>query len=461
MIRMSLFISNFRLTMEERIKKVFKYKKKIKTMLVLGLTIGLVAVICKLLNYLYVTPDNFSRVLFHNYYEEKENIDYLYLGSSHLYCGINPYLLDEINDGYNYNLGTSMQLLNSSYHLLREADKKHDIKQVFVEMYYSCSTGGDYTSRIWTNWRVTDYMKPSWNRLSLMLRKNSSENYLETFLPFIRYRSKLFDVNHIVDNIKAKQEENYKKYRYITENSYGMEAFYGKGYCMRDWELQESLIMDSCTMSEEPMLEEAEEYLRKIIEYCQKNEIEITLFSAPMYEVQLLSVDDYDAYVNQVNDIAEEYGISYYDFNLCKEELLSIQDKSYFSDIGHLNPKGSEIFTKVFWKVMQGDPEENRTLFYDTYMEKRKMTEAKVYGVIDNIIVDKEPEKRYLKVASNRENDMEYRIVITPNGGESRMFQDFSENAIFYVPTSEEGICTIVARDKEENDKIQTIEVEY
>lgn len=444
MIRISSFISNF------------------KRVLVVGLTIVVIYGVCQLLNFLYVLPEDFSRILFHTYYEEENNIDYLYLGSSHVYNGINPYRLDEINGGNNFSLGTSAQLLNASYHLLVEADKDHELKHVFLEMYYSISTGEEYATRIWNNWRVTDFMKPSRNKLELMLSLNGAENYIETVLPFIRYRSKLFDAEHICNNIDNKSSEMYKKYQYETKNSLGNVSFYGKGFCKREWSLEESnLIMGQTSLSEEPILPEAEIYLRKIIEYCQENNIKITLYSAPMYELQLLSINDYDRYVKQVNSIAREYGIAYYDFNLCKEEILPIQGVQYFYDIGHMNYKGTELFTDVFWYIMQGTPENNRDFFYQTYAEYKENTDERIYGVLNAKVENPVAGIEYFRVASNKENSMEYRIVLTPDDGDSVMFQDFSDNTIFYMPVDDKGICTIVARNKSNPEKIQTIEIEY
>lgn len=72
------------------------------------------------MNYLYVDDtDAFSRYVLHEFYEETENIDRLYLGSSHVFCDINPVILDGINGDNNFDLATSSQQLNTSYYLLR------------------------------------------------------------------------------------------------------------------------------------------------------------------------------------------------------------------------------------------------------------------------------------------------------------------------------------------------------
>lgn len=131
----------------------------------------------------------------------------------------------------------------------------------------------------------------------------------------------------------------------------GGDTFAGKGYRIRDWNLQvEDLNCEKYKMANEPMLEEAKKYLRKIIEFCQHENIELTLFSASMYELAIFARGNYDAYVKQVKSIANEYGIEYYDFNLCRDNYLPIQELEYFADSGHLNRIGADMFSRFFGK---------------------------------------------------------------------------------------------------------------
>ena len=73
-----------------------------------ALFMAVVIVVTKVMNYLYIDDtDEFSRYMLHEFYEEEENIDRLYLGSSHVFCGINPVILDDINGENNFNLSGS------------------------------------------------------------------------------------------------------------------------------------------------------------------------------------------------------------------------------------------------------------------------------------------------------------------------------------------------------------------
>ncbi len=433
------------------------------------------------LNYLYVDGEAqaWQRILWHNFYAQEENIDYLYLGSSHVYCDLNPFLLDELNGENNFNLSTSSQRLNGSYYLLKEADKEHKLKHVYVELYYELATGEQ--SRFLTtsagrtqNWRNTDYMQPSFNRLEYMATMSAPEHYIEALFPFIRYREKYFELNYIRSQIEYKHSEEYRNFVKCTKDEQNVVVyeFRDKGYNYSTTELLASSLKEEIDvqgnrnlLKENPMTEEAELYLRKILEYCNKSDIQVTLFSSPVTDLRILSAEtcgSYDNYVNQVKDIASEYDVEYYDFNLCKEEYLPLKELKYFRDKHHLNADGAEVFTKFFYKVMQGTKEENALYFYESYAEKCRETDGQIYGILRMNNAGENMENQVLyKVISNWKEGMEYRILLTPSEGETVGVQDFSENTEFEVPAEEHGICTIVARELGETDKVQTLEIEY
>ena len=418
------------------------------------------------LNYIYMDWSELGRALWHSYYNEKENIDYLYLGSSHVYRGVNPFRLDELNGGNNFNMASSSQFMNGSYYLLKEVEKHHNIKHVYLDMYYAISNGEgwrykDRPDTVHANQWNTDFMKFSWNKLQYIFSMSKPSMYSETIFPFIRYRSCLYDYNYIKNLINKKEKYSYQNYIYADGDGY----YTNKGYWYYTVQLPQNKLIwkHGYKMEQYPMADEAEKYLRMIIEYCQKNNVGITLFGVPSYELEALATENYDNYVEQIRQIASEYGIDYYDFNLCKEGYLPIQEPQNFSDINHLNANGALIFTETFYQVMSNTPEENEKYFYSSYAEKLQSIKPQIYGIYQ---VDFDSTKLGIdavayKVASNRPDDMEYRILLTPDNGGTRMYQEFSSNSYFSVPENEHGICTIVARVTGQEDEVQTLEIEY
>ncbi len=431
------------------------------------------------LNYLYVPENNadamWYRIMWNSFYEEQGNIDNVVLGSSHVFCDINPYLLDERNHQCNFNLSSPGQLMNATYYLLKEADKNNELSHVYIELFYlnniKATFGGEepITEKYFNNWGNVDHMKMSLNKLAYMLTMTDVEKYPETWVQFIRYRTNLSDWGGIADTVNWKKSEDYLNYNYqfFYRETDECETVYGKkGYYYTPSVFNETgrFFFQSTILQENPMAELSEQYLRKTIAFCQRKNIPVTLFVSPMYDLQLISTENYDNYVNQVRGIAEEYHVEFYDFNLVGEEYLPIQHPKYFMDGGHLNSVGADLFTDFFNQVMSGDIDVNKKYFYDSYKERLQNQEPEVYGIYYRDSKDSEDDGdlvRHMWIGSNRETEMEYRIIFMPYGKGQELIQDFSVNKEFKIESSSEsGTLSVEYRLKTNPSFIQKIEIE-
>ncbi len=445
--------------------------------------IGALFIFCEIsdvFNYMYVKEDNWGRILWHRFYEDTRNIDNLYLGSSHVYCDINPMQLDDMNGQYNYNLSSNSQFLNGSYYLLQEADKSNSISHVYLELYYWCTTKDNFSFNedpidrgYLPNWENTDFMRWSNNKFQYLLSSSDTERYIDALLPFIRYRTNIDNWEYIRKTVEEKKEESYLSYQYYYKDDDGCTTEFmrqGYFYSTREFLSESRIYYQERILEKNPLGEKSEKYLRKIISYCQERDIPITLFVSPIDELQIISTENYDNYINQIKEISEEYSVPFYDFNLAKDEYLPIQHGEYFKDIGHLNYAGASMFTPFFSEVVSRDVNENENYFYTSYAEKLQVESPAMYGIYyrqsetaeESIELGK---TLTFRIASNREEGMEYRIILTidEEEGERRqeMIQDFSENKEYTIPAGEHGICTIVARMKDNPEEVQTLEINY
>jgi hypothetical protein len=426
------------------------------------LTIAVFVCACKGLDYVYYQADDFGRIVWHGFYEQ-ENIDNLYVGSSHVYCDINPYALDEINGENNFNLSVGNMRLNSMYYAIREADRLYDLKNVVVEMYYETLIGdmGMFHSgtTVPNAWDCADYMHFSWNKLAFMWNLSEKEQYMETLFPFTRFRAYLFDTEFVKNNITGKQTEEYKAYTYHIEDEAGVVEFSDKGYGYTSRVLdgtKRSIPVNTSLSEDVHITEDAEKYLRMIVEYCQKEDIRLTLIVSPMYELQLYSTGDYDSYRVQIAGIAEEYGVPFYDFNLAKEEYLDIQYPENFMDTGHLNATGAALFTGFLWQVMENDDEANAEIFYSSFQEKKQLEPDAVWGVCYYGSGDNQA----MVVATNKDWKSEYSVTAYPQSGEKRVLLKNDSSNTFYVPADEHGILKIKVKQTDTG-SAQKIELEY
>lgn len=176
--------------------------------------------------------------------------------------------------------------------------------------------------------------------------------------------------------------------------------------------------------------------------------------------MQLISTEGYDHYINEVREIAQEYGIPFYDFNLAKEQYLPIQQDRHFFDAGHLNCYGAAVYTPFFYEVVSGKEAENKEYFYASYADKLRGAAPAIYGIYYRDSEESE-QTRIMWIASNQDSEMEYKVTLTPNEEEPYIVQDFDTNKEFMVSQDEHGICTITARMKESSGEIQTMEINY
>ena len=445
MTRISLFTSNF--------KRIWKY------LLAAMLTIMGVLAVYRGLSFLLVEEDLWARLMWHSYYAQDENIDNLFLGSSHVYCDINPEVLDNMTGETNFNLATASLNLDGAYYLLREADKMHDLKAVYLEMYYMGAVVANERkfNDVTNDWRNLDYMKWSTNKLDYFLEVSGPTMYADTLFPMLRFRSEIGNAEHIVEQIRTKQNEDYLNYRCINLEKGTNIQYCDKGFMYRDglFEEKDWHGIQTCVEGENYLGETAEYYLRQIIEYCQDRDIDITLFSSPVTNLQVIADGKYDDYVKDINGLVNEYGIEYYDFNLCKTEYLPLNQESSYSDDDHLNAKGAAEFTELFGYVMKQTFQENAKYFHESYVEKLLKEEPFVYGIVRL----KNSEEGNYMVISNQEIGMEYEITLWNENDESRLLQYYSENKTFYVEDTDKK-CEVKVRKKGTIEPIQELLVE-
>ncbi len=397
-------------------KSFYLYKKYIKPIAGLLASFFIFYGIYNLLNYMYVSPtdSNWERILWHGFYENKGNIDNVYIGSSHVFFDINPEQLDEMNGQFNFNLASSSQQADGSYYLLKEADRNNSLSHVYLELYHSfytknCQGLETIDTFCNSNWKNMDYMQESLNKLEYMLSIADSEKYMDIFFPFSRYRMNLDNWKYINDTIEGKQKDDYLAFKFCDE----LNEFRKQGYWYSDkvFSENERIYEQSTVLCENSIGEKSEKYLRKFITYCQQRNLPLTLFISPIDELPLISTEDYDSYVCQIRELSQEYGVAFYDFNLAKKEYLPLCHEDSFFNLTHLNAVGANVFTPFFYKVVSKTETENRDYFYNSYKEKLQDLPPAIYGLYYKNL----GKSCIYKVASNREEGMEYRITITPD----------------------------------------------
>lgn len=455
-MRQVLFTSSFRI--------------KVKRAMEVFALIALINLGVCFLNYIYQEPDYASRIMWKSFYAQ-DDVDTIFLGSSHVYCDVDVYVVDEVMNCKSFDMATSSQRLQESYYNLIEANQKYDIKNVYVELYYEESTDkdGDYktVNAMKNSWKNTDYMGKGFVWLEGVWKMNDSEHLLDALMPFVRYRAYLFDWDYISEQISIKKSDDYKNYKYhydFSENGFYEIDLNRKGFWYSTKIIDDFIYTPSREKCDMCMTNDAEKYLKKIIEYCHEHEISLKLFVSPIYETQLISTEGgYDTYLNYVQALADEYSIPFYDFNIIKKEYLKL-DTDDFYDVGHLNSKGAEKFTRILCDVFSNENLDKNMYFYDSFSEKMQNEIPRLYGIY---WVNKND--RVIKIAASDNSNMEFKVVfeqiddesLENNTSSNVMLQDYNKNREIIIPKVEHGKIIIYWRMKNSEENVEMMEIMF
>lgn len=328
--------------------------KKIKTICSILCAAVLFIGVGKILHYILVDDtSSYTRLTMHELYHADSNIDVLFVGSSHVYRSLNPEITDDIFKLNTFNAGTSSQGMDGSLALIKEAMTYHNIQEIYLEIYFDIALGVPNKERtqMTQTYIISDYMRPSVRKATYLLQASNKDYYVTGFLPVRREWEKCFDLNYIFELIEKKQKDNYKKYQW-TRSKNDKEYYVAKGYVANESELTEAdlytLDISEKIIDVNSISDDWRKSLYSIISICKKENIKLTLFTAPMPEFYLTKQINYYEFSDYIHKLALKENLTYFDFNFCKSDIFSNEDISNFYDEQHLNAKGAAKFSKVF-----------------------------------------------------------------------------------------------------------------
>ncbi|MCQ2497579.1 MAG: hypothetical protein MJ133_01210 [Lachnospiraceae bacterium] len=312
----------------------------ILTLLILGL---------KGLRYL-VTDDtrSFTRLMMHDLYTQEENIDYLFVGSSHCYRSVIPSVIDEKKGGNSFNCGSSAQRMDGSLTLIKEVLIEHQPKVIVLDIYYDMIDTVNHSERdqLTSTYAIADYMKFSWNKISYLLNASSMDYYTNSFIVGRRNWKKLYDFDYIKSLLDKKSSEEYKNY--VWKHDEDDEGYYcDRGYVAFDGKAEDDCSeedMEPIRIAIDSFTEEWKEELKEVVSICRKNDIKLIVVAAPLPSKTLNLIQNYDEYVSFISTMLKEMDVDYYDFNLPEYKIDEIGDDC-FKDRDHLNSKGAQIYS--------------------------------------------------------------------------------------------------------------------
>ncbi len=258
-----------------------------------------------------------------NYWEEDENekTDVVFLGSSTISCNID---LEELWREYGiagFCIGAGGLLNDGAYYRLIEAAKSHPIKAVVLDAR-GCVYDSEYNMIGMNNYiyapQWVSGLRLSINKIHMINSIIKPKERLYYCLDFPLYHDRYKELSRQDFTHESSLEMKNKGSWTVLYGSQGNSALINSN------DITQYLAID----------EKSEYYLRKIIEFCKANHIEIIVIKTPYADSEI-----YGEIYNTVELITQEYGVPYLDFNKHNQEIGLVN--SDFWDQTHLNVVGA------------------------------------------------------------------------------------------------------------------------
>lgn len=394
-------------------------------------------------NFLLVSDSPMNRVLINSYYKYEDNIDILFLGNSHAYCGVNPEIIKK-NYGKNaFVLASGAQRWDDTYFLMKDAIANNSIELIAVDLYYYCTLECeeneetvDYINcenNFSRAWDLSYWMRPSFLKYEILYKSANPEYCMETIFPFLRYRESAFNIDYFKENIRTKTSKKYYDNTYSEIKNDGHDQYVveyrADGYYYNEGKLfdcekvyQRNVDIDTYNIGNV-----TKSYIENTIKLAKKNDIPIVFYVAPIYDLQLISVGDYDNYYKQIRAIAEDNNVPFYDFNLMKKNEMDIKHGYCYMDTQHLNCHGADLFTPILYQIITESQNQNERLFFSSYNDKIMSDLFCIYGLY--YLKKGEQETEYY-IASNRKNVSYTVMKELKNGNRAFVKCDYQNNIV-------------------------------
>ncbi len=294
------------------------------------------------------TINAFTKARMEDFYAlEKNSLDMVFIGSSHSYCTFDPENFDGRFAISSFQMGTPLQHPDTSYYELLEVLNHQNPSVAVVEVY----------------WDMLDdsfEMKQADSFFEVLENEGLREKYIKEVFPLgekvkyhflpVRFQQDYFAYKS--SEYQKLLEEKYQVTKKAAESGSGIEEYRSKGYVYCDIVLPQSEYdetnqfkgLDGKNWSFDKT---QKKYLEKIIALCRDRNIKLIFVTAPVANVSMGYIKNYDRIHNEISDFAAENQVAYIDYNDINRAEGLLQNEN-FRDDAHLNDSGVKIVNRHF-----------------------------------------------------------------------------------------------------------------
>lgn len=397
-----------------------------------------------------LTPNTYATYLNQDYKKIKKNhekIDLIFFGSSRIYCTFNPKIFEqELGIDNVINAASSMQSTRSTYYTLKDCIERFHPKTVILGITWDSLVNDEYDPR--GELIAADRMKFI-NKLKLY-KSIKADNNLLYMINAYRYRNRFSwetiknYLYNLDDIIKGEIEPDTSEYGY----------YYYKGFpCFTDSIPQGNIVYEKSEFSVDSLNDVKMDYIKKCIELCRENDINLIGVEGVTSMSTLYSVKGYDEFNKYFEDYFAKYGYEFHNLNYLKNREELIPD-TFMKDEGHLNYDGANIISPIYAKILKAQLNgENTDDYFYNSMDEVRQNVHRIVAV--NAKIKGKGNKKTLKLscAHNSGEKPMYQVEYTTNGKDFEPITDWTEDKKVKITLPDKAIkIRVFAKAKDHDD---------
>lgn len=291
---------------------------------------------------------SYAKQALNTFYNDTKDVELIFLGSSHSYCTFDPEYFDTNLGLYSYQLGTPLQTPDTSYYILKEVLQGSNPKKpkaVVFEIYW-----GILSNRF--------ELKQADMFLEAVKNESLKNEYIKNVFPFnekIKYKFKPIRYNQdAMAYYNKKLTEFVEKHRTkkTVENRNYKEYYKDRGFLyteriMPKEEYFETNQFRNIDGKQWEIDKFQKSYILNLKKLCDKNGIDLYFVTAPVANISMEYIKNYDIIHNKVKQLAIDLNVPYIDYNIINKNENLLQNDDFYDD-AHLNNKGALIIQHHF-----------------------------------------------------------------------------------------------------------------
>jgi len=259
------------------------------------------------------------------YSQPNNSVDLVFVGSSHCYRSLIPHVFDTILNVNSFNLGSSGQLVSTSYYIIEEMLRTQSPSTIIIELYY-----GNLKERTNSNDVIHNFPQMQSCIKYKMLQSVSIQNAMKmALLPLKTVAINKTQLLNLSREIPDTTTEFYSLYDHK-----GFVATYAEPSFK--YEYNDSIVILK------KLSKIQTNYFDKIVDLCKSQNINLIAVTQPIHPGYKCKTTNHDIIYKQIEELCQKKQIPYYDFN----KIIQLNPK-YFYDKGHLLHKGSKSFSQA------------------------------------------------------------------------------------------------------------------